>query len=270
MNSALLLFAGAILLAVPAANGKTWLRADGTSNAYSLINKVLGGTAVEVPDCAHNTAHISQQTDSELNKPIFAFHIHVNQDNDRCQVFDRQRVEIKTYDPSPAALKGYNGETVTLSWNFRLNSQFQASTKFCHIHQIKAKGGDDGSPIITITPRKKGSTQYLQVQHTGRSGTVTTLKEDVLSNFAGKWVHAKEELTYGSNGKYSLTLTRLDNGQQLMTVSNGNIDLWRDGTEYVRPKWGIYRSLGEASSLRDEHVYFNDFCLGKGTSDKCT
>jgi len=262
-----------IAVLVQVVHSKTWLRADGRSDStYSLLNSVLGGTAYEVPDCAHSGygPHITQRTDTELNRAVFAFHAHVSPDNDRCQSFDRQRVEIKTYDPSPSGLKGYQGETVTLSWNFRLNSQFQASSKFCHIHQIKAKGGDDSQPIITITPRKRSGQQILEVIHVGRDANTRVLKSDDLSKFAGKWVHAKEELTYGRNGKYSLVLTRTDNGQHLMTVTNDNIDLWRDGTEFVRPKWGIYRSLGEASALRDEHVYFDNFCLAKGTSDKCT
>lgn len=262
-----------IVLVAPFANGKTWLRADGRSDdTYSLLNSVLGGTAYEVPDCAHSGygPHITQRTDSELNRPVFAFHAHVSQDNDRCINFDRQRVEIKTYDPSPSSTKGYEGETVTLSWNFRLNSQFQASSKFTHIHQIKAKGGDDSLPLITLTPRKKGSSNVLEVIYTGRDGNARVLQNDDLSKFAGKWVHAVEQLTYSKNGKYSLVLTRTDNGQHLLTVTNNNIDLWRDNTEFIRPKWGIYRSLGESSALRDEHVYFDNFCLGKGTSDMCS
>ncbi|CAL8118491.1 unnamed protein product [Orchesella dallaii] len=266
-----LCFAGAFII-VPS-QAKTWLRADGRSDStYNLINSVLGGTAVEVPDCAHSGygPHITQRTDTELDRPVFAFHAHVAQDNDRCINFDRQRIEIKTYDPSPSGLKGYQGETVTLSWNIRLNSQFQASSKFTHLHQLKAKGGDDSLPLITMTARQRGSSNILEVIYTGRDGNARVLQSEDLSVFAGKWVHAKEEVTYSSSGKYSLVLSRTDNGQHLMTVTATNIDLWRDGTEFIRPKWGIYRSLLESSSLRDEHVYFDNFCLAKGTSDKCT
>ena len=34
---------------------------------------------------------------------------------------------------------------------------------------------------------------------------------------------------------------------------------WRPGGEFVRPKWGIYRSLIYANDLRDERVRFADF-----------
>lgn len=139
---------------------RTYLRPDGNSaNTYNLINSVLGGTAVEVPDCAHPQMHITQRIDTDLNIPVFNFHSHVDFDNDRCINFDRMRTEIKTYGPSPAHMKCFNGETVSYSWDLRLNSQFQPSTAFTHIFQSKAVGGDDGMPFITLTPRlRSGAT----------------------------------------------------------------------------------------------------------------
>jgi hypothetical protein len=143
-----------------------YLRPDGNpDNTYELINKVLGGTAYEVPDCAHPHfgPHITQKKDKDLvdnNKSVFAFYIHVSPDNDNCQNDDRQRTEIKTYGPSPSYLKGFSGDTVSFSWSFKLDSGFLPSSTFTHIHQIKAgDGGDDGTPIITLTPRKRGSSE---------------------------------------------------------------------------------------------------------------
>jgi hypothetical protein len=42
--------------------------------------------------------------------------------------------------------------------------------------------------------------------------------------------------------------------------------MWRSGTTFIRPKWGIYRSLNNQSQLRDELVRFDDFSLDKGTA----
>lgn len=114
-----------------------------------------------VPDCGHSSQHITQQTDSELGIPIFVFHSHVNTDSDRCQIFDRVRTEIKTYDPSPNQFKGFQGDSVSYSWDVRLNSAFQPSTAFTHIFQVKAVGGDDSQPLITITPRLKSNGQKV-------------------------------------------------------------------------------------------------------------
>lgn len=154
-----------------------WLKADGNSNTYALINSKFGGNSLELPDCAHQSfgPHITQRMDNELNHSVFIFHIHINSDNDRCNRDDRQRVEIKPPIGCPENLKGYDRETVS----------------------------------------------------------------------------------------------RWDTGEQLLSVTKNEIDLWRDGAEYARPKWGIYRSLATLDGLRDEDVYFDSFCLGKGTVNKC-
>jgi hypothetical protein len=94
-----------------------------------------------------------------------------------------------------------------------------------------------------------------------------------LKLFLGVWVHVTEQLTYSSNGKYSVILKRLSDSQTVLSYSSQNIDLWREKTTFVRPKWGIYRSLkGDAKngSLRNEIVLYDQFCLAKGKVDKCT
>lgn len=104
----------AILSTAPTALAQRYLIADGQTDTYTLINRTLGGTAVETPDCSHRDfgPHITQEFDQDLGRYTFVFHIHVVPDNDRCVAFDRQRNEIKTYGPSPAYLKGF---TVTPS-----------------------------------------------------------------------------------------------------------------------------------------------------------
>ena len=56
-------------------------------------------------------------------------------------------------------------------------------------------------------------------------------------------------------------------GDLLLSYENVKLDLWRPGFEFVRPKWGIYRSLNSKEYLRDEQVRFDQFCLGKGSDD---
>jgi len=245
---------------------RTYLRADGNSGGtYDLFNRVLGGTAVEVPDCAHSGAHITQRNDTELGIPVFNFAAHVASDNDRCLNFDRQRTEIKTYAPSPAQFKCFNGDSVSYSWDVRLNSQFQPSTAFTHIFQVKAVGGDEAQPFITITPRlKSGGAKVLQIIYSGVDSSPITVWEDDLATYAGKWIHITTEYTCGPNGRFHMRMKRTDNNQQLMTMTNPGVAMWRSGNEFLRPKWGIYRSLNNRENLRDEFVYFNNFCLAKG------
>ena len=144
-------------------NAQSILNADGPGNTYELINSILapGAVAMETPDqCTSHPAfgrHIAEVWDATLNQYVFEFYIHVpsttpvtatTADNDRCVAFDRQRVEIKTYEASPDSLKGTIGETVNYKWRFRLPIGFQPSTNFTHIHQVKTVGGDDGDPLF--------------------------------------------------------------------------------------------------------------------------
>lgn len=259
-----------LLLWIQLVCGEIWLTADYHSNTYALINSTFGGNSLEVPDCGHQSfgPHITQQVDNELNRSVFIFHIHINSDNDRCSRDDRQRVEIKPPVGCPENLKGYDQEIVSLSWNFKLYANFRVSPNFCSVHQVKVKGGNDSLPLITINLRKRGRNQLLEVIHNAEINR-TVLKSENLSKFLGQCIHAKEELKYGKIGKYSLVLSRWDTEEQLLSVTKSEIDLWRDGAEYARPKWGIYRSLATLDGLRDEDVYFDSFCLGKGTDNKC-
>jgi hypothetical protein len=246
---------------------QTILSADGQTDAYTRIKGGLGASP-ETPDCSHPEfgPHITQAADGDLKKYVFVFNIHVTPDNDRCVNFDRQRLEIKTEGSSPNYVKGFLNDTVTFRWKFKLPAGFQPSTSFTHIHQIKAYGGDAGAPLITLTPRK-GSPNSLQLIHIDSTGLTTFLTSTDLNPFVGIWVEAYEKITYNTHGKYSLVINRLSDGAQLFSYSNDDIDMWRNGTTIVRPKWGIYRSLDHPDQLRDEQVRFDRFCLAKGTDD---
>jgi hypothetical protein len=84
-----------------------------------------------------------------------------------------------------------------------------------------------------------------------------------LEDFKGVWVEAYERITYGETGKgkYEVTLTRVDNGKVLLNYSNNSIRMWKTDAQFLRPKWGIYRSLQNPSDLRDEQVRFTDFYI---------
>lgn len=272
-HAAVLLAAGGLLLLRElCAQAQVTLQADGPGNTYELINSKLGGTAEEVPDCAHPEfgRHITEDWDDVLGKNVFIFHIHVTPDNDRCSAFDRQRNEIKTYGSSPDYVKGFYGDVCSYRWKFKLDSGFQPSPNFCHIHQIKAgDGSDSGSPIMTITPRY-ASPERLEIIYTaptGLSGSGTKATA-ALANFKGQWIEASEQVLYSTNGVYQLTLRRVSDGVVLLSYTNNNLNLWRGDATFNRPKWGIYRSLNSTNYLRDEQVRFADFCLAKG-SDVC-
>ncbi|WP_400077777.1 heparin lyase I family protein [Winogradskyella sp. R77965] len=240
------------------------LNADGPGGTYDLITSVLapGHNPIEVPDCNHAAFgdHIDEIFDNELNTNVFQFYIHVSPDNDRCISFDRQRNEIKTYGQSPDNLLGVENETVVYKWKFKLKSGFQSSPNFTHIHQLKSVGGSlESMPMYTLTTRK-GSPDKLQLRYAETDNQVT-VSETELAPLIDTWVEVTETIKYGTSGTYEIEIKNVSNGTILFDYSNPSIINWRPGATFVRPKWGIYRSLINEQDLRDETVLFADFSI---------
>lgn len=261
-----------LVLVINHSTAQTLLDADGTSDTYDLINSVLapGHDVIEAPGttvgaCDNHSAfgrHITQVIDEFLGIYVFAFHIHVVEDNDRCINFDRQRNEIKTYDQSPVNLLGVLGETVEYKWKFRLDDKFQPSSSFTHIHQLKSVGSpEDVMPLITLTPRK-GTPDKLELRFAANT-TQSTIYAVDLDPFKGTWVEVSELVTYGEAGygRYAISIETIQDGTNLMSYSSDALRMWKTDADFIRPKWGIYRSLNDAASLRDEIVYFANFSI---------
>lgn len=246
---------------------QTVLNANGPGNTYELINSVLapnGGDVVEHPECVHPEfgRHITEVWDTELNQYVFAFHIHVTPDNDRCINFDRQRMEIKTYDASPANLKGTLGETVIYKWKFRIPIGFQPSSNFTHLHQIKAVGGDDSDPLFVLTARKGNPNKMELNYYVDSNLSSQKLTQVNLSLFEGKWVEVTERVKISNvGGTYSIVIKNVETSATILSYSNNNMLTIRADNDFIRPKWGIYRSLLNAQDLRDEIVLFNGFSI---------
>lgn len=245
------------------------LDANGPGNTYAEITQVLapGHNPIEVPDCGHNSfgEHIDEVFDSTLNKYVFRFIMHVTPDNDRCQTFDRQRNEIKSYDQSPDNLLAVEGEQVIYRWKFKLDSAFQPSGSFTHLHQLKAVGGSEASmPQITFTARKS-SPDRLELRY-AKTTSQTTLLQVPIAPMLGVWVQAEQIVVFGENGKYEMRLTNAETGEELMAYKNEDIRMWKTNAAFIRPKWGIYRSLNDATNLRDEEVLFADFSIEETVS----
>ena len=253
-----------IYFSITLGNAQVILNANGEGNTYEDINAVLAPNhdVVEVPDCAHSNfgRHIDEVFDTELNTYVFRFIAHKTPDNDRCKKFDRQRVEIKTYGKSPENLKGTDGETVEYKWKFKLPSNFKVSKNFTHLHQIKSVGSEYSSrPIISLTARK-GTPDRLELRYapTYEQSTIHTVELDLLK---GHWVEVTEIIHYSNKGSYSIEIKKVSNGSKIFTYNNESMDMWQDGSDFSRPKWGIYRSLKHKEDLQDEEVLFNSFSI---------
>lgn len=265
------------------------LKANGCdADTYQLIT--YAGFNYEVPDASrqHTTApfrHIGQVYDEDLNAYSFSFFIHALIDDDRGMdnITDRQRVEIKTDNGSPASMVAKEGETLIMQWKMKLPESFTTTTKFCHLHQLKGIDNvvgtaDVSNPLITLTACAAGSTQKLQLRYYNRSSGEISVKKSInLAEMLGKWVEITETVTFGTNltrtnnGRYKISIVRMSDKKELMSwTKNSEIDLWQTDCTAMRPKWGIYRYIGENRSLetilRDEEVRFADFCIEKAST----
>ncbi len=253
---------------------KVVLSADRSQDTYTLIRS-KGFNPDESPDlCAGNHQvgrHISQVYDQTLGKDVFVFTIHAQEDKDRdkSDITDRQRNEIKTDNKSPEDMRGSEGERFHLSWKFMLPKGFIPTSSFCHIHQLKGISGSDVSqPVITFTARYNSKGNLLQVIHNGADGQGYNnyLAAVPLADFLGEWVQVDEWATFLHAGSYKLVITRIRDGKKLVEIDQA-ADMWRDGAGDIRPKWGIYRSIGAngslLSTLRDEELRFADFGISQ-------
>jgi hypothetical protein len=251
-------------------NAQAVLNADGPGNTYELINSVLapGYAAVENPECVHPSfgRHIAEVFDTDLHQYVFEFYSHVAEDNDRCINFDRERVEIKTYDQSPDTLIGTIGETITYKWKFRLPVGFKPSSSFTHIHQVKAVGGDEGDPLFTLTPRKGTPNKMELIYVLDSNASSNKLKIVNLSLFEGVWVEVTEVVKVGANGAYSIDIKKVSDGSSILSYTNASIATIRPSNTFIRPKWGIYRSLNSPADLRDDTIRFSGISIDEHLS----
>jgi chitodextrinase len=239
--------------------------ADSGSGYPALM---ASGFELEDPDCVHTGfgPHITQAFDAELDRNVFVFHSHIAEDNDRCLVFDRVRMEIKGSANTIPELRHSLGDTTYYRWKFRLDENFVGTSSFSHLFQNKAVGGSDSSfPILTITARAN----RVEVKHDGgdTGDALGSVAEADITNFRGQWVEGYIRQVHKEDGELDVTITDMATGRTILEYSNDNIDLWRAGAQLNRPKWGVYRSKNDA--LRDEDVRFANFCVSEEAEALC-
>ncbi|WP_133469893.1 hypothetical protein [Paraglaciecola marina] len=247
------------------------LKADGPNQgltAYELIQNFGGKRSIESPDLYPDNhpseKHIYEDTDHIVgNHFVFVLHRDLDKDRDKYIKFnDRQRNEIKAYGGSKASLKGFEGETMTYRWKFKLEADMSLSKNFSHFFQLKSVDDGIGMPILTISARSYRGDRWLALSHAPIKKAVI-LDKTLWPEVAEVWLEAECTVTYGNNGALDITVKRMSDRQIVLTYQSENLDMWR-GTQkdhFVRPKWGFYRSLKSKHMLVNEQdsIRFADF-----------
>lgn len=241
-------------------------------SAYELI-RTFGGNfvpgPVESPDLypVNHTAveHIYEDFDPDIgNHFVFIIHRDLDIDRDRVDITDRQRNEIKTYASSEEAVKGFENETFVYKWKFRINADMEVSTRFSHFFQLKAVGGDDSQPILTISGAERSGQDGIEVRHSPLQDHTVLQRQD-WSMVTGEWLEVYCRATFSDTAELRLIATRISDGAVIFDIDESDLDLWRgdDASHFVRPKWGIYRSIADPDNLRpeEENVRFANFSV---------
>lgn len=253
------------------------LDADGDMvglDTYDLI-RAFGGDYVpgpiEAPDLYpinHPAVrHIYEDSDATVgNHFVFIIHRDIDIDRDRVENDDRQRNEIKTYSSSEEAVKGFENETFIYRWKFRINAEMEVSTRFSHLFQLKAVGGLDSQPILTISGAERSGEDGIEVRHSPLQSD-TILQRTAWSEVTGEWLEAYCRVTFAESGDLRLIVTRMGDDAVIFDIDERGLDLWRgeDASHFVRPKWGIYRSILDLDNLRpdEESVRFANFSVSE-------
>jgi len=244
---------------------------SGDACAYIDSFLVSSSSASACETSSHEGEHIEMRWSDEFQSPAFYFHIDLEQGDDRGMDNGRQRTEIKVFDKSEEWMQAKQGERFVYTWAFRLSDDFGVSDRFTHLFQIKAKGGDDSAPLVTLTARhlgSRGERLFIGYQQDGDS-SLHKYNLQRLCKFKGRNIQAVVEVNYGDGheGALSVSLSDMETGEVLLSWFDASMDMWRTGNDFIRPKWGIYRSKEPNNTnydgLKDETVLFSYFSIAR-------
>lgn len=250
------------------------LDADGDEvglDTYDLIRDFGGPNPIEAPDLYPinhpGVRHIYEDYDADIgNHFVFIIHRDIDIDRDRVENDDRQRNEIKTYSSSEEAVKGFENETFIYRWKFKINAAMEVSTRFTHLFQLKAVGGEDSHPILTVSGAERSGDDGIEIRYSPLQAD-TILQRQGWSMVSGEWLEAYCRVTFAESGDLRLIVTRMRDDQVIFDIDERGLDLWRgeDASHFVRPKWGIYRSILDRDNLRpeEETVRFANFSVSE-------
>jgi hypothetical protein len=178
---------------------------------------------------------------------------------------DRQRTESKGMVAGGTALKMHDGETWRITYELFMPTTLHGTSKFTHIFQLKTPA-TNGGPWVTLSLHRSGSKETLQLQADSTSGAPAIGTTD-LSPLRNKWITVELTFKIGSSGTGRF-LIRNGTGSGAPAVvdsSRSGLNIPAQG-DYVRPKWGIYRSVESAKSdIIDTHLFIRNYKAYRGT-----
>ena len=142
-----------------------------------------------------------------------------------------------------------NGESWRWTYSMYVPGSLKATTTFTHIMQMKMPG--DGSlPILTTSLQRVDNVPKIQL-HAFNDDVIVGRAD--LAPLQNKWIDVELEMTVGDGTKGAVRWALHDGATTVIDAGRSGLDTFLG--DRVRPKWGIYRSLGDTSgSLQDTYL----------------
>ncbi|MGW8872131.1 Tat pathway signal sequence domain protein [Streptomyces sp. RLB3-17] len=166
---------------------------------------------------------------------------------DRDTSTDRQRQEVTGLRTSAGSyLKWTAGQTWRLTYSMYIPSSLKATTTFTHIMQMK-QPGTGTSPIVVQSLRRVNGVQTIELKLAIDDILIGRTDLDPLHD---KWTDVDFQIKVGDGTSGSVRWILKSGSTTIIDKSRTGVDTLL--ADRVRPKWGIYRSLGDTSgSLQD-------------------
>jgi hypothetical protein len=160
---------------------------------------------------------------------------------------DRQRNEVKGMRTGGRILEMNKGETWRLTYSMFIPDTLQATTSFTHIMQLKMPGEGSG-PILTTSLRRTGNRPTIEVNLFGQA----LVGQADLAPLQNRWITSTIEFKIADKPDGYVAWKLTSAGRTVVDVRRTGADTFL--ADRVRPKWGIYRSLGDQARLRDTYL----------------
>ncbi|MFD9224310.1 heparin lyase I family protein [Streptomyces sp. NPDC060064] len=197
------------------------------------------------------------EDDRAHSHPAGAPHIFAEGDNfrfnmhtvDRDTSTDRQRHEVTGLRNGSSSLQWKSGQTWRVTYSMYLPSTLKATTSFTHIMQMKQPGAGS-SPIVVQSLRRVNGVQTIELKVIEGDVLVGRTNLEPLHN---EWTDVDFQIKIGNGTSGSVRWILKSGGATVIDKSKSGVDTFL--ADRVRPKWGIYRSLGDSSgSLQNCHM----------------
>ncbi|MCC5476356.1 polysaccharide lyase [Streptomyces barringtoniae] len=169
---------------------------------------------------------------------------------DRDTSTDRQRQEVTGLRTGAGSyLRWTEGQTWRLTYSMYIPSTLKATTTFTHIMQMKQPGAGT-SPIVVQSLRRLNGVQTIELRLAIGDILVGRTNLDPLHD---KWTDVDFQIKIGNGSAGSVRWILKNGSTTVVDKSRSGVDTFL--ADRVRPKWGIYRSLGDTSgSLQDTYL----------------